>query len=160
MISKATHKEIHRQLPDYVLGLLAPRRAEEVADHLAGCAACRDAVLAEREIGRVVRSTLNTSTRPDAVRLRHLMPPVPPDATLVTIMILFTNDGQADATNIVLVDSAVIPTVGSNPPHLMQMQPEVGFSGTIAAGESDTVGFAKSPGDVRGGLELAVARVI
>jgi anti-sigma factor RsiW len=72
-----THQDIREQLPDYVLGLLAPCQAEQIADHLAGCAACRDAVLGEREVGALVRSTLNATTRPDAVRLRQLMPPAP-----------------------------------------------------------------------------------
>ena len=72
-----THTDIQEQLPDYVLGLLAPYQAEEIADHLAGCAACRDAVLGEREVGALVRNTLNATTRPDAVRLRQLMPPAP-----------------------------------------------------------------------------------
>jgi anti-sigma factor RsiW len=72
-----THEEIHEQLPDFVLDLLAPRQAEEIAEHLVECAACRNAVLREREIGALVRSTLNASTRPDAARLRQLMPPVP-----------------------------------------------------------------------------------
>lgn len=73
-----THKEIHQQLPDYVLGLLTPGQTDEVAEHLAGCAACRRVVLGEREIGALVRGTLNVTTRPDAARMSQLMPPMPP----------------------------------------------------------------------------------
>jgi len=73
-----THKEIRQQLPDYVLGLLTPGQTDEVTEHLAGCAVCRRVVLGEREIGALVRGTLNVTTRPDAARMSQLMPPMPP----------------------------------------------------------------------------------
>lgn len=72
-----THQEINQRLPDYVLGLLTPGQSDEVADHLAGCSECRQLVLSEREIGALVRSTLNVTTRPDTARLQRLMPPLP-----------------------------------------------------------------------------------
>jgi anti-sigma factor RsiW len=71
------HKDIHQQLPDYVLGLLSPGQTDEVTEHLVGCAACRRVVLGEREIGALVRGTLNVTTRPEAARMSQLMPPVP-----------------------------------------------------------------------------------
>ncbi|MFL7838285.1 MAG: anti-sigma factor family protein [Candidatus Promineifilaceae bacterium] len=72
-----THQEIHEQLPDYVLGLLTPDRANEVAQHIAGCTTCLRKVHDEREIGALVREALNTATRPDTAQLRQLMPPIP-----------------------------------------------------------------------------------
>jgi anti-sigma factor RsiW len=71
------HKEIHQQLPDYVLGLLTPGQAQEVTQHLADCTACRRMVQGEREVAVRVRDTLNAATRPDAARLSQLIPPVP-----------------------------------------------------------------------------------
>lgn len=72
-----THYEIHQQLTNYVLGLLKPGQADEVAKHLAVCADCRRSVHGEREIGKLVRETLSITTRSDPARLRRLMPPVP-----------------------------------------------------------------------------------
>jgi anti-sigma factor RsiW len=72
-----THQEIRRRLPDYVLGLLAPEQANQILDHMAGCAACRRIVQDEREIGQMVRQTLSVATHPDPARLRQLMPPPP-----------------------------------------------------------------------------------
>jgi anti-sigma factor RsiW len=72
-----THQEIHERLPDYVLGLLTAGQATEVTQHLAGCARCRQTVHDQREIGTLVRETINATTRPDPARLRQLMPPVP-----------------------------------------------------------------------------------
>lgn len=72
-----THKEIHQQLPDYVLGLLTPFETHEVTQHLADCTVCRRTVQNERKIGALVRTTLNATTRPDEARLRQLMPPIP-----------------------------------------------------------------------------------
>lgn len=71
-----THKEIHNQLPDYVLGLLTPGQAHEVTEHLAGCATCRQTVLGEREIGALVRDALKVTTRPDKARMSQFMPHV------------------------------------------------------------------------------------
>jgi hypothetical protein len=72
-----THQEIHEQLSDYILGLLTPGQENEMAQHLAGCAACRQRAHDEREIGTIVRETLQAATRPDPMQLRQLMPPVP-----------------------------------------------------------------------------------
>lgn len=72
-----THQEIHERLPDYVLGLLTPLQTTEVTQHLAGCARCRQMVHGQREIGNLVRETINAATRPDPAQLRQLMPPVP-----------------------------------------------------------------------------------
>jgi hypothetical protein len=72
-----THKEIHQRIPDYVLDLLTPVQADEVAQHLAGCTACRRTVKNEREIGALVRTTLRATTHPDEARLRQLMPAIP-----------------------------------------------------------------------------------
>lgn len=72
-----THHEIHQQLPDYVLGLLTPGQADEVTEHLAACADCRDSVHGEREIGTLVRHTLGITTQSDPTRLRQLMPAIP-----------------------------------------------------------------------------------
>jgi anti-sigma factor RsiW len=72
-----THQEISEQLSDYVLGLLTPGQADEMAQHLAGCATCRQRVYGEREVGLIVRETLHAATRPDSAQLHQLMPPIP-----------------------------------------------------------------------------------
>ncbi len=72
-----THQQIRKQLPDYALGLLTPIQANEVMEHLSSCAACCQLVHREREIGELVRTTINAATRPDPARLSQLMPPPP-----------------------------------------------------------------------------------
>ena len=68
------HQEIRRQLPDYVLGLLAPDQANLILEHLSACGTCRQIVHDEREVGQLVRQTVVAATQPDPARLRQLMP--------------------------------------------------------------------------------------
>jgi anti-sigma factor RsiW len=72
-----THQEINELLTDYTLGLLAPKEAKEVAQHLAGCTTCRQEIYREREIRAMVRETLNMTTRSNPAQLRQFMPPIP-----------------------------------------------------------------------------------
>ena len=72
-----THKEIHGNLQDYVLGLLSPGQNSEVVEHLTTCSSCRQIVIEEREVGILVRSALSCTETPDKARLRSLMPAVP-----------------------------------------------------------------------------------
>jgi predicted anti-sigma-YlaC factor YlaD len=71
------NSHIQHQITDYLLDLLPDEEKVAVARHIAGCAACRLAVQKEREIGRLVYTTLNKATAPDYGRLQSLMPPRP-----------------------------------------------------------------------------------
>lgn len=68
---------IQHQITDYLLDLLPDEEKVAVARHIAGCEACRLAIQKEREIGRLVQTTLNKATAPDYGRLQSLMPPSP-----------------------------------------------------------------------------------
>lgn len=64
-------------IADYVLDLLSPVERQRVEGHLVGCADCREAVLAERQIGQFVRGTVAMATRPGSTNLTCLMPTPP-----------------------------------------------------------------------------------
>ena len=72
-----THDDILRQIPDYVLGLLSAAQLNAVENHVAHCTACRQVVIRERKLGRLVRSTVEVAAEPDKARLRNLMPAIP-----------------------------------------------------------------------------------
>ena len=67
-------------VPDYVLELLPPAGRAQVETHAASCEHCRRALLAERQIGPLVRQTLTLATRPQPGRLAALMPRPPQPA--------------------------------------------------------------------------------
>ena len=68
---------IKNQITDYVLDLLPAEEKQAVIRHLAGCESCRREVQREREIGRLIHSTLNKVALPDYHRLQSLMPSIP-----------------------------------------------------------------------------------
>ncbi len=72
-----THKDILRQIPEYVLGLLPDNQSHVVERHVVHCPACQQAVASERIVGQLVQSTLDAATTPNTARLRTLMPAVP-----------------------------------------------------------------------------------
>ena len=72
-----THDDILHQIPDYVLGLLSPRELTTVEHHVAGCPACQQAMVRERKLVQLVRSTVGVATKPDTVHLRSLRPTIP-----------------------------------------------------------------------------------
>jgi len=78
-----THDDIRRQIPDYVLGILSPGQLGTVERHVAHCTVCQNAMIRERNVGQLVRSTVNLATRPNNARIRSLMPAVPQKRRLV-----------------------------------------------------------------------------
>ena len=72
-----THQEVHQQLPDYVLGLLSPQQADDVAQHLVVCTKCQQEASAERDLENMIRQTLNIATQPEGTRLKDLRPTIP-----------------------------------------------------------------------------------
>ncbi|NHZ72346.1 MAG: hypothetical protein GWP17_04590 [Aquificales bacterium] len=71
------NEHIAHQLPDYVLNLLPKMERQSVEQHTAVCSQCQYALKSEREIGQMVRLTLQTATQPAHGRLAQLMPPIP-----------------------------------------------------------------------------------
>lgn len=71
------NNHVTHQLPDYTLNLLPRMERQAVERHTAVCPQCRHALQSEREIGQMVRLTLQTATQPANGRLRQIMPPVP-----------------------------------------------------------------------------------
>lgn len=67
-------------LSDYVLDLLPGGQRRQVELHAAECAACRQALQAERQLGAVVRASLQAATEPGYGRLARLMPAIPKPA--------------------------------------------------------------------------------
>lgn len=65
------------QIPDYVLNLSPKMERQAVEQHTAVCGQCQKALRAERELGQMVRFTLQTATQPTNGRLAHLMPAIP-----------------------------------------------------------------------------------
>ena len=64
-----------RQLiPDYVLGLLSADDSRRVERHAQGCAACREAIRRERQVGVLLRQVVQTTARPPAGRERLRLP--------------------------------------------------------------------------------------
>ena len=68
---------IKDNITDYVLDLLSAEERQVVAQHIASCDTCREAVQREREIGHLVHQTLSSVTKPEYNRLQSLMPPIP-----------------------------------------------------------------------------------
>ncbi|MCB8988170.1 MAG: zf-HC2 domain-containing protein [Ardenticatenaceae bacterium] len=64
-------------LSDYVLDLLPSGKRQQVELHAAECAACRAALQTERQIGGLVRASLQAAAEPGNGRLAQLMPAVP-----------------------------------------------------------------------------------
>jgi anti-sigma factor RsiW len=60
----------------YVLGLLAPEQKRTVSRHIGECVNCRQLVAAEKQIGLLVRSTIEASG-PGQAQLSSLMPDIP-----------------------------------------------------------------------------------
>ncbi|NCF66817.1 MAG: hypothetical protein GWP61_12645 [Chloroflexi bacterium] len=71
-----THDEVSRRIPDYVLGLLSHKQLRAVEHHVAQCVDCQQTLRRERKLSQLVRVTIDTATKPEAIRLRHLMPVV------------------------------------------------------------------------------------
>jgi hypothetical protein len=69
-------QHVHRQIPDYVLGLLPQKEQQQVDQHTLVCADCRLALRREQELGQLVHSTLAAATQPP-VNLRQFMPAIP-----------------------------------------------------------------------------------
>lgn len=61
-------------IPDYVLGLLSAAESRRVEQHAHHCPACREAIRRERQVGALLRQTVQTAARPPAGRLEHLRP--------------------------------------------------------------------------------------
>jgi len=64
-------------LSDYVLDLLPGGERRRVEEHAATCAACRHALQKERQVGSLVRATLQGAAEPEHGRLVRLMPALP-----------------------------------------------------------------------------------
>lgn len=60
-------KHVKSQLASYTEGLLTPKQARQVQDHLAICANCRNALINHEQIGRDLRFTLAVSPRPEQI---------------------------------------------------------------------------------------------
>jgi anti-sigma factor RsiW len=74
MTLSVEHTPDSERLRDYVLGLLSPTEAREVAGHVAGCDRCQDVVRREQAVGQMVRLTVERAARPDPARLRARRP--------------------------------------------------------------------------------------
>lgn len=72
---KAMDSEHALQLiPDYVLGLLSADESRRVEEHAHACPACREAIRRERQVGALLRQTVQMAARPPAGRLEQLRP--------------------------------------------------------------------------------------
>lgn len=71
------NNHVIHQLPDYVLNLLPKIEREAVEQHTANCGQCQKALRAERQVGQMVRITLQTASQPANGRLAQFMPPAP-----------------------------------------------------------------------------------
>ncbi|HFE66698.1 MAG TPA: hypothetical protein ENJ93_05495 [Chloroflexi bacterium] len=68
---------MNNQLQDYVLDLLSPTEQAAVEQEAAQDKALRQALRQEREIGHLVRTTLQETTAPAYGRIPQLMPAIP-----------------------------------------------------------------------------------
>ncbi len=59
---------------DYVLGLLSAEESRRVEQHAQHCPTCREAIRRERQIGALLRQTVQMAARPPAGRLEQLRP--------------------------------------------------------------------------------------
>lgn len=66
------------KLSDYVLDLLPGGERRQVEQHAAECAACRTALQTERQIGGLVRASLQAASEPRHGRLGQLRPGIAP----------------------------------------------------------------------------------
>jgi anti-sigma factor RsiW len=80
------HDDILRQIPDYVLGLVPANQLRDVEQHLVHCSVCQKAMVRERAVEQLVRSTVDTVTRPDPVYLRNLMPSIQQNQESVLVL--------------------------------------------------------------------------
>ncbi|MBE2222049.1 MAG: zf-HC2 domain-containing protein [Anaerolineae bacterium] len=71
------NNHVTHQIPDYVLNLLPRLEQQAVEQHTAVCSHCQRTLQAEREVGQMVRFTLQTATQPANGRLAQFMPAVP-----------------------------------------------------------------------------------
>ena len=70
-------KKVSQQITEYVLDLLSPPERKQVEENAAQNKAYQKMLQRERQVGQLVRTTLQQSTTPDAKRLRELMPAIP-----------------------------------------------------------------------------------
>jgi anti-sigma factor RsiW len=82
------NNHVNQQLPDYVLNLLPKMERQAVEQHTAVCGNCQQALRAEREMGQMVRLTLQTATHPANGRLTQLMPTIPQHRKLSSSMVM------------------------------------------------------------------------
>ncbi|MFO7682316.1 MAG: zf-HC2 domain-containing protein [Chloroflexota bacterium] len=71
------NEHVIHQIPDYVLNLLPKAERQAVEQHTAVCSHCHKTLQAERDLGQMVRLTLQTATQPANGRLTQLMPAIP-----------------------------------------------------------------------------------
>ena len=71
------NRHILNLIPDYVLDLLPGEQKMAVERHLTICAGCRQAVQQERQIGHLLRQTMQAASRPAPERLAGLQPAPP-----------------------------------------------------------------------------------
>jgi anti-sigma factor RsiW len=89
-------------ISDYVLELLPGDESALVTAHLARCPECRRAMVAERQVGESVWSTLQATSDVDRARLRQSMPR-PPFASGATRALLTWSPGLATAAILLLI---------------------------------------------------------
>lgn len=70
-------KKVSQQITDYVLDLLPPVERKQVEENAAQNKAYQKMLHREREVGQLVRNSLQQTTMPDTARLRKLMPAIP-----------------------------------------------------------------------------------
>ena len=61
-------------IPDYVLGLLSADESRCVEQHAHHCPVCREAIRRERQVGALLRQTVQMAARPPLGRLEQLRP--------------------------------------------------------------------------------------
>jgi anti-sigma factor RsiW len=88
------NEHINQQIPDYVLNLLPKIERQTVEQHTAVCGHCQTALQAEREMGQMVRLTLQTATQPANGRLAQLMPPIPKHKQRWSLMMMMAGSAS------------------------------------------------------------------
>ncbi len=97
------NEHINHQIPDYVLNLLPKMERQTVEQHTAVCGHCQTALQAEREMGQMVRLTLQTATQPANGRLAQLMPPIPQQKQRWSLMMMGWQRQLAVVTMLVVI---------------------------------------------------------
>ena len=97
------NEHINHQIPDYVLNLLPKMERQTVEQHTAVCGSCQTALQAEREMGQMVRLTLQTATQPTNGRLSQLMPPIPQQKQRWSLMMMGWQRQLAVVTMLVVI---------------------------------------------------------